>query len=321
MKKINRQLAILLVVALALCVDPAFADRGMMPANPSVSLFEPKQNAVIAWNGEEEILVLTTDVYASQEVNVLEVLPLPSQPKVTKGDFKILENAINVINKHRKRYSTRGGFKGLGTKGMGDGEHVELPPAGKITFHEKIGHHEISVTQVLNRERFVEWVEKSLQKMGGKKATVPAWMKPRIERYLKDGYNWFAFDSVRLGTTPKSSEPIKYRFKTSKLFYPLKITQVAAESTAQLVILTSQQIKWVSSLYPAVIHYPSDTYTVSKEETDTIDGEMSSLLRSKEGDSPIIGIWQVDSYRRGFTQDLLADFKLPKIAQSKKSSK
>ena len=46
-----------------------------------VRFFEPSQNALIAWNGQEEILYLTTDVRASRASKVLEVLPLPSQPR------------------------------------------------------------------------------------------------------------------------------------------------------------------------------------------------------------------------------------------------
>jgi len=44
---------------------------------------------MIAWNGKEEILLLTTDLKASEPTRVLEVIPLPSEPLVKKGDTSI----------------------------------------------------------------------------------------------------------------------------------------------------------------------------------------------------------------------------------------
>jgi len=39
---------------------------------------------VIAWNGKEEILILSTDLHASQETKVLEVIPMPGEPFILK---------------------------------------------------------------------------------------------------------------------------------------------------------------------------------------------------------------------------------------------
>ena len=41
------------------------ADRGMIPTS-DVSVYGPGQKAIIAWNGEEEVLILSTDVYTSE---------------------------------------------------------------------------------------------------------------------------------------------------------------------------------------------------------------------------------------------------------------
>ncbi|MEO0185805.1 MAG: DUF2330 domain-containing protein, partial [candidate division WOR-3 bacterium] len=76
-----------------------FADRGLIPFNPGVTIFEPNQRAIIAWNGEEEILLLSTDLSASDSTMALEILPLPSEPKVKKGDPETFRKAINLINR------------------------------------------------------------------------------------------------------------------------------------------------------------------------------------------------------------------------------
>ncbi|MEM3666844.1 MAG: hypothetical protein QW222_07180 [Candidatus Bathyarchaeia archaeon] len=39
----------------------------MIPIQPQVSVYEPGQKAIIAWNGTEEILILSTDVTANGE--------------------------------------------------------------------------------------------------------------------------------------------------------------------------------------------------------------------------------------------------------------
>jgi hypothetical protein len=52
----------------------------MIPIIPNVNIYGPGQKAIVAWNGEVERLILSTDVYASASSTVLEFLPLPSQP-------------------------------------------------------------------------------------------------------------------------------------------------------------------------------------------------------------------------------------------------
>src|SRR5512134_1393996 len=80
-----------------------FADRGAIPFRPHVTIFEPTQRAMIAWNGEEEILILSTDLRASQRTKVLEVMPFPAEPCVTKGDVGVFKRAVKLINSKIRR--------------------------------------------------------------------------------------------------------------------------------------------------------------------------------------------------------------------------
>ena len=76
----------ILVLVVLICIHlPLYADKGSIPFNANVQIFEPNQRALIAWNGLEEILLLTTDLYASETTKILEVIPLPSEPEVEKG--------------------------------------------------------------------------------------------------------------------------------------------------------------------------------------------------------------------------------------------
>lgn len=76
----------------------AQADRGAIPFRPEVTIFERTQRALIAWNGEEEILLLSTDLRASRATKVLEVMPFPAEPRVTKGDVAVFRRAVRLIN-------------------------------------------------------------------------------------------------------------------------------------------------------------------------------------------------------------------------------
>ncbi len=94
-----------------------YANRGMIPINPNAKVFEPNQRAMIAWNGDEQILLLTTDIYASESTMVLEVLPLPSEPEVKEGDTETFSKAIALINRQMR----------LAQRKNGNGESVPTP--------------------------------------------------------------------------------------------------------------------------------------------------------------------------------------------------
>ena len=211
-----RRNAIFCVMMIVL-VCGASADRGSIPFDPGVEIFEPNQRAMICWNGKEEIMLLSTDLYASKPTKVLEVLPLPGEPEVKEGDVEVFKKAIELINsKIEKHDLTR---KSKGRNGDDNGEE----PAGEVTFHEKIGAHDISVTKVLDADGFVEWVENYLREQEVDNPEIPEDLKTVISEYLEEGYDWFVFDVVELSETARTNDAIQYKFKSDHLYYPLKI--------------------------------------------------------------------------------------------------
>jgi hypothetical protein len=303
---------------------PAFADRGMVAAVPSggggrtVLLYEPKQNAIIAWNGQEEILYLTTQVSSSQPIEVLEMLPLPAEPKVTDGQFSTLERAVEIINMHQHPVTHGEGSTQSPTRGHILGSHSAAPPppAGKVTFHGQIGHHEVTVTKVLNSARFVSWVEETLTKMAKKPVKVPAWMSTTVQQYLHEKINWFVFDQVTLARSSDLTEPVRYRFRTKQLFYPLKLTRVSGESDANLIVITPQVINRIFPLGMAKIAYPSATLELPKSQIEYIDGEMLGLVSQNSSDEPVVGVWDIYTQNgKGFDRDLYADFQPSDVAR------
>jgi hypothetical protein len=80
--------SILFMLVFPFVVDPAGADRGPVLWHENVRLIQESQKAIILHNGTEEVLILGTELKASAEIDLLEFIPLPSEPEVglAKGD-------------------------------------------------------------------------------------------------------------------------------------------------------------------------------------------------------------------------------------------
>jgi len=119
---------------------------------PSVELGEPGQRAIIAWNGEEEVLILSTDVWAGREAVVVEVLPLPSKPEV--------EAASSWAFREVQRLLREKAVKAAGLEALKPVRGVE------VVLHEEIGVHEVVVVEAHNARELLEWLREYLRERG-----------------------------------------------------------------------------------------------------------------------------------------------------------
>ncbi len=281
----------------------ALADCGGMPYVPGVRLFEPNQRAAVAFNGEEEVLLLSTDLRASEKTKILEVLPLPAEPKVSKGDVELFSKATALINARLGLKNPAWGMGGMG--GMGGGtDRGGPPPAGIVTLQEKIGAHDITVTKVVDRKGFINWVEERLRKDGVDNPTIPEPMKEVVAEYLKDKYRWFVFDVVDLGDALKSKDAIQYRFRTDHLYYPMRITRTGTGDTfVQLLIFSHKLLRLPKGggMKSKVAH---DPLQLSPAELKSLGNQdMSDLLK---GRPCWLRIWEVRGPLAGFKKDIVA---------------
>ncbi|MEO0123939.1 MAG: DUF2330 domain-containing protein [candidate division WOR-3 bacterium] len=279
-----------------LLLSMIFADRGLIPFNPDIAIFEPNQRAIIAWNGEEEILLLSTDLSASDSTMVLEVLPLPSEPQVKKGDIETFRRATNLIN--QRIYISKKKNGGRLSEGT-------IPPPAEITFHEKIGAHDISVVHLKEVNGFVEWVKKYIASLGFEGEIISQAHKELIEEYINGGFVWFVFDIINLNKEQNTLEPIQYRFSTEKLFYPLKITRLASGfTTVELIILTPRLLSRFSGISIKRINLAHEPITITKEDLKSIDEDIYESL--KNFSEMKLRIWKIDGDLNSFEQDLIA---------------
>ena len=291
----------LVALAMVLTALPAWADRGSIPFKPGVRIFEPNQRAMIAWNGKEEILVLSTDLKASEPTKVLEVIPLPAEPKVSKGDVEVFRKATELIN---RKLAVPRMAKGRGRNALG-GAHGARRPAGEVTFHKKIGAHDISVTHVLDSRGFIAWVEAYLRKQGVDTPTIPEGLKTVVGEYLQDEFPWFVFDVVELGEGPVTNDAIQYRFASDCIYYPLRITRTEEGDTAiRLLILTPQLVSRFPGLPVRRVELAHQPVTITRQELRELNEDMDALLGRRP--EMKLRIWNIHGRLSEFKQDLIA---------------
>jgi len=281
--------------------EPSIADMGSIPFKPAAKVLEPTQRALIACNGKEQILILTTDLQADQETKVLEIMPFPSEPTVTKADADVFKKATDLINKKLPR--TGGAFRSLAESSF---ESADTPPAGTVTFHERIGAHDVSTTHVENPEGFVQWAQDYLKTQGVDNPVIPPALAGVIGEYIRENFTWFVFDVVSLSKTPVTKEAIQFRFKTGFLFYPMRITRTEqGDTTVTLLIMTTRLIapKFFLGISRDKIRMVHQPVMLTGAEVSGLSKDIFGLLGSPE--SIQIRNWQITGRLDSFEDDVI----------------
>jgi hypothetical protein len=274
-----------------------YADRGSIPFHPDVKIFEPKQRAIIAWNGIEEILLLSTDMSASAKTKVLEIIPFPAEPVVKESNVEIFKKAVKLIDQKLQKRDDKAVQKE-------DQEESRGFTSGEVTFHQIIGAHDIMVIHILDVNSFTEWVERYLNAYEVRNPKVPEEMKAIVNEYIEEGFSWFVFDVVSLDESPRTREAIQYRFETDSLFYPLRITRTGAgETSIELLVFTQRQLIQFPGIPIEEIKLPYEPIGMDSEELRSLDKEMDDLLGRKEKIK--LRSWYLEGELSGFKKDLI----------------
>jgi hypothetical protein len=267
------QAAVLFVLLVYVSLPLVHADRGGLPIIPGVSIYESGQKAIVAWNGHEEILILSTDVRASQQAMVLEILPLPSKPEIGLGSFQSFQKIQEMIWEEAvNRFY-------FGTMGAARGGSVE------VVFHEEIGTHNITVVVADDAISLVSWANDFLLSSGVGQNITLGKFQSAVQDYMGRGFKYYALDLVTLQPEERSMDPILYRFNCSTLYYPLLITSpVSGDGKITLFLLTEEKLENPSYPLNFAYYQPSQgiwqpiQFTLSTGELSTIDLRLSELL-------------------------------------------
>lgn len=223
-----------LLVLIVPFIPPVNADGGLFHYE-QFDIYEPGQNAVIAWNGQEEIMVLSVDVYSnSGNTKAVHVIPFPNRPTYNLADAELFSRIQSYMSKKR----------GYSSNIPDIHELLWGPPLGyndamDILSHERIGPHEITVVEVKNANNFMEWANNYFENNGLDDIVMPDQTTEVVNFYMLKGYNYFVFDIIDIETNRRSIDPLAYTFQTDVLYYPLKISSlISGHATIDLALIT-----------------------------------------------------------------------------------
>ena len=228
----------------------AYADMGAIVPAEYVDLSEPGQKAIIAHNGSEEILILSTDLSATISTEALRFIPLPSEPEVNLAP----EGCFEALGKLAKKYNLRYTIKYKG-KSVPD-KPVEL------RFHKKIGMHDVTVIKINSTLHFRGWVNGYFRQKELPQRDEYGEIENIVADYLKREIQYFVFDFVKLDQKVTSVNPLIYRFKSQKLYYPLKTTSIFGGVGQIELFIFARSAR--HSLWPSAAFFQVSTASVVK---------------------------------------------------------
>ena len=229
----------------------ALADRGRIGTLAGkVDVEEPAQRAIIAHDGlSKEILILQTDLKADRKTKIVEFMPLPGKPEVSlapKDCFKALQA---IAEKHGLKYYARWARRG-------DGPSEENGEGVKVVVSEQLGPHGITVVQVADVDKFIEWVREFFRKNALGKPAVEEGLRQIVADYLKRDFKFFVFDVVEVSPGTKTVRPVVYRFRSPRLYYPMKVTNLyGGLGTVELLTILPA---WTDVRFEAIVRKPAE---------------------------------------------------------------
>lgn len=313
------RIKIFFVITIFLCsllmALPLFADRGHVilegeNLTPNMSVYESAQNAVVAWNGREEILILSTDLKTEKKAKVLEFIPLPSKPSEIK---ELKENLFAFVDKIIQNHApvSEDFLRGKN----GNSPETTGTSQVQIVMHEKVGPHDITVAYTKNSTEFIKWVKDFLKGQGIEyKTYFDEKFKPVVKNYMGQGIYYFVFDIVELDNTIKSTKPLMYKFPSGYLYYPLFVSTMGeGETNVNLFLLTYKKpdiwgtgtgFKCGFYTMDGIVSYNDPIkFKVTSGELQIIDERLKSHFNSSSRD-----VWFTASHYKGSVKLLTKDF-------------
>jgi len=288
------------------------------PEGRSFSFNEPFQRAVIAWNGKEEILVLSTIQKPLEEKGraeqkeqaVVSILPLSGKPiQIDKGDpdtFKNWQEKIYLLAKTQKPEWWK-----EKTASEDGGRNANFD----IHIEKKIGAHDITALEVktTNVAEFYSELQEYLdEKYGG---GVSAWLGPEEKAVFEDyitnrKFKYFAVDiqDVPVNRDKREKDAIVYRFETPYLFYPLVVSKLGGkgDTQVQVIAVTPYRLPEFKEIKPemhtpTVLMRPDDFRELNQKSAN-----FTEFMRVA-GDKYTARIWLINGKLDKFDKDLIAE--------------
>lgn len=88
-----------LILGILLVCSLVWADGGLFIDYSDLAVTMPSQKAVISWDGEKEIMILSTKITAENLANIAWVVPVQSKtkPEISEGDIQVFHDVADVF--------------------------------------------------------------------------------------------------------------------------------------------------------------------------------------------------------------------------------
>jgi hypothetical protein len=212
--------------------DPSFkvADIGVQQLASSRGFFkEPSQQAVIAWNGSEETLVLKTQEESMVgKATFIHYFPLPGEPiDIRKGDDKLFDNAYKLVETKLKR----------------DG--AQVASRNIVVLERTFGSRVVFVWRIDNIDEFQDKIQSYIFQKTKGKGKIP-FTNPQlamVRDYFSKGFKYWAFDLCTVGDGLSEKFPIEYHFKSKFVYYPMLVSTGGGkgETRVEMVVFTDER--------------------------------------------------------------------------------
>ncbi|MDF1814341.1 MAG: DUF2330 domain-containing protein [Verrucomicrobiales bacterium] len=270
-------------------------DMGSIPFKKGIRISEPTQNAIIAWNGTEQLMYLQTSLSASEATKVLEVMPLPARPTVQASDEGVFKRCAFLLPRPAANH-------------LSSSDPFGAPPdqpSAQVVERKLIGAHDIRVVELLDADRFEKWIVEQF----GETGDIPEIPKPLlavIDEYASEGFRWFLFDVVDVKKELAKKTPLQIRFQTDHLYYPMRITRTEkGNTTVSLSILTNVLFDKEDcvGIPRESITVPAKPRQIPGNKVYFIDPPLFQLLGSPE--KAMLRSWTISAAIDSFEKDLL----------------
>ncbi|MCA9071797.1 MAG: hypothetical protein KDA84_22875, partial [Planctomycetaceae bacterium] len=187
-------------------------------AGKHFSFNEPRQNGVIAWNGKEEILILSTDENSNVAGGgaAMSVLPLPGKPiSILPASTEAFDKATSLIQRKLNQVAK-----------------------GHSVLEAQIGTHHIFVWQLDSPDDFANQVRAYIKEKyaGQADALVTQETEKVIQYYFAQGFRYFAFDLAFMTAKPQTKVAIAYRFESPYVYYPLVVSRIGGQGKTRVTL-------------------------------------------------------------------------------------
>jgi hypothetical protein len=252
------------------------------------SFNEPRQNGVIAWNGKQQILILSTDESNNIEGGgaTLSILPLPGKPiSVRPASTQAFDDAMTLVK-----------------------QRLNMVAKGTMLLEAKIGTHNIFVWELDRPEDFAGQVRSYIKEKynGVADAVITPEAEQTVKYYFDQGFRYFAFDLAFMPDQRETKVAIAYRFESPYVYYPLVISRIGGVGATQvnLVVFSPSALHHFKGLaHERIEVFGNRTIDLVGDDIRGIDAEMAELM----GDQPFKGrIFEIAGQLNEFDGDLMA---------------